>query len=169
MRHGDIQLKSLTPLMLAAPTGSGELVRVLLEAGADVKARDMRGMTPLMIAAASEYQNARIVKLLIDRGSDCERGERRQGRQCWIGRGSSTSRGGGALGEARREGESATGAPAKEGRCAGGCAVGSDEEHPLVQQGSQSFFRQSGCVACHHQPAMATVVKAARSRRDQGR
>ena len=38
--------------MLSSAFGSPDLVRTLLDAGADVKARDVRGMTPLMFAVS---------------------------------------------------------------------------------------------------------------------
>ena len=47
--------------MLAAPYGSPELLRALLDAGANVHAKDMRDMTPLMLAVASETQNPEAV------------------------------------------------------------------------------------------------------------
>ena len=47
----------MTPLM-TAPVSSLEVVETLLKAGADVNARDVRGMTPLMFASALLQYNS---------------------------------------------------------------------------------------------------------------
>jgi len=58
-----------TPLMAAAASGRLDAVRVLLEHGADVNAKDgVRHQTPLMYAAASN--RAAVIELLAARGAD---------------------------------------------------------------------------------------------------
>lgn len=52
----------------AAAKGDQELVKVLLKKGADVNAKDTKGMTPLVYAVAGGYE--RIVKTLLDGGAD---------------------------------------------------------------------------------------------------
>ena len=52
-----------TPLMWAAPTGSPELIRALIDAGANVNAQDIQGMSPLMLAVASENQDLAVVRV----------------------------------------------------------------------------------------------------------
>ncbi|MHC4646915.1 MAG: ankyrin repeat domain-containing protein [Planctomycetota bacterium] len=52
----------------AVAKGDTKLVKVLLEKGADVNAKDTKGITPLVRAAAGGYET--IVKMLIDRGAD---------------------------------------------------------------------------------------------------
>ncbi len=51
-----------------AEIGNVAAVRLLLDAGIDVNARDARGMTALI--AASEHGHVAVVKLLLDRGAD---------------------------------------------------------------------------------------------------
>jgi len=70
VKNGAIALGLLTPLLLATAYGPPELVEMLLDAGADINARDVRGMTPLMLAIGSDHNDPRIVKLLLDRGAD---------------------------------------------------------------------------------------------------
>lgn len=53
-----------TALMLAVSHGRQEMVRVLLECGADVNVQDDEGSTALM--CASEHGRAEIVKLLLE-------------------------------------------------------------------------------------------------------
>jgi ankyrin repeat protein len=162
VRHGDIDMKELTALMLAVPFGSPEMVKALLDAGADVRAHDGRGMTPLMFAVASDNQDARVARLLVERGAEVN---------------AVSSSGETALDWAHKFNEpdvlkvlekaGATGhaaPPLPEGRprtlrdpkAAAAVSAG------LLQRGSAEFFKESGCIGCHHQPMMAMAVKAAR-------
>src|SRR5207244_6667627 len=58
-----------TPLMAASRTGNVDAMKVLLDRGADVSAREtLRGTTPLMWAA--DEGHAPAIQLLIQRGAD---------------------------------------------------------------------------------------------------
>lgn len=57
-----------TPLHVAAQYGRLDIVKLLIESGAKVKARDQDGYIPLHLAARSG--NADVVKVLIEGGSD---------------------------------------------------------------------------------------------------
>ncbi|HTG89284.1 MAG TPA: ankyrin repeat domain-containing protein [Vicinamibacterales bacterium] len=70
VKAGTIALGNFTPLLGAASMGSPEMIRTLLEAGANINARDVRGMTPLMLAVATDRQNAAVIRLLVDRKAD---------------------------------------------------------------------------------------------------
>ncbi len=70
VKAGTIALGKWTPLIAAATSGSPELIDTLLRAGADPNARDVRGMTALMLAAATDRQNIAVMRLLIDRKAD---------------------------------------------------------------------------------------------------
>ena len=70
VKAGTIALGNWTPLLAAASLGSPEMIAVLLDAGADVNARDVRGMTPLMLAVATDRQNPDVVRSLLDRKAD---------------------------------------------------------------------------------------------------
>jgi ankyrin repeat protein len=70
VKNGPISLGNFTALIVAAPAGSAELVRILLDAGATVDALDVRKMTPLMLAIATDHADPRVVRLLLERGAD---------------------------------------------------------------------------------------------------
>jgi ankyrin repeat protein len=67
VKNGPIAIGNLSPLMTAVNSGSAETVRLLLQAGADVNATDVRGMTPLMPAVATDHTNEEIIRMLLAR------------------------------------------------------------------------------------------------------
>ncbi len=160
VRHGELALKQLTPLMQAAPVADAAVVDALIHAGAAVNARDSRGMTPLMLAVASEHSSPQTIKLLLSKGAQ--------------------------IGAADQHGESVADWAMKYGRPSTlqvlglnrerveRRAVGSSDDSQrtvreaaeaglaLVQKSSDEFFRQSGCVGCHHQNMEQVAVASAR-------
>ena len=65
-----MQFGNVTALHMAVIGANANVVSLLLNAGAVPDALDIRGMTPLMWAVATDRPNARIVRLLIERGAD---------------------------------------------------------------------------------------------------
>lgn len=162
VKHGKIALTNVTPLICAAAHGSVDLVRAYLHAGANVNAQDGRGMTPLMVAAASENQDANVIKLLLEAGADPNakdvHGESVLDWAAKIGS-PSTNRLLKVAG-AKRTAETAMNPPAP--------MAGSNDPRRAVNQAlgllstsSKQFFKESGCVACHHQSATARALEAA--------
>ena len=70
VKNGPVALGSLTALMMAAPVAGPEVVKALLDAGANVNAADVRKMTALMLAVATDHADPRTVRLLLQRGAD---------------------------------------------------------------------------------------------------
>ena len=64
-----------TPLHLAASTGDTELVRILIEAGADVAVKDAQGASPLHLAVAGGHKETVRVLVEAEPGSDKKDGE----------------------------------------------------------------------------------------------
>ncbi|MDH4272687.1 MAG: ankyrin repeat domain-containing protein, partial [Candidatus Aminicenantes bacterium] len=64
-----------TPLHFACERGHPEVATCLLDAGADIEARDMIGRTPLMVTAMS--RNMEVVSVLMKRGVDINAGIKR--------------------------------------------------------------------------------------------
>ena len=162
VKFGKIQLIKLTPLMMASTYCSPDVVKTLLDAGAKVNDADIRGMTPLQFAVSSEAQNPAVVKLLLKAGADVN---------------AKSSVGETALDWANKFGSKdviavLTSAGAREGvpynapqlKPAGERTVTLAVENgtAILQRGATGFFKQSGCVGCHHQPVTAVAAAAAR-------
>jgi len=165
VKHGPVDVGGLTALMLAATSQSPTLVRILLNAGADVNAKDVRGMTPLMLAVASDHADPEIVRLLLARRPDL----------------AVTSNGGEtALAWARKfhyqpvlsQIENASAgldipSPAPvifDQASAPDIRQAAERSVSLVQRTTAGFFHEGGCVSCHAQHMAGLVAAVARSK-----
>jgi len=161
VKFGKIQLFNRTALMWAAPYCDAGVIRPLLDAGANVNAKDVREMTPLILAVASEGQDLEVVKLLLKAGADVN---------------AKDTTGETALDWSRKFGNpkviavlTAAGAragvpftPPERAGSAKVLAQAVETSTNLLQRSSAEFFRLSGCVGCHHQPFTSMAVAAAR-------
>jgi ankyrin repeat protein len=162
VKFGSIDMIGLTPLMYATPHGTPEMVRALLDSGANVNAVDNRGMTALMFAVSSETQNPEVVRLLLTAGADVSiKSKTGETALDWALKFNNPSVLG-ALNAARAPAAVQYKPPPPNG--SGTDARASVEKSiALLQKSSTEFFRQSGCVGCHHQNFTALAVNAARS------
>jgi ankyrin repeat protein len=162
VRKGPIGLNHLTALIYAAPYGTPELVGTLIDAGAQVNAKDIRDMTPLMLAVSSETQSPEVVRLLLAKGADVK---------------AKSVLGETSLDWAKKFGnpevirllqEAGAGTPVEEHAPAAAASQAGDARAAmgkavsLLQRSSTEFFKESGCVGCHHQNFTAMAVGAAR-------
>ena len=157
--RGPLALRGETPLMLAAPYGSPELLQLLMRAGANVNARDGRGMTPLMLAVAAENQDPRVVEMLLEAGAErgitSIAGETAFDWACKYGN-PATLR----LLDASRSCERPT--PASRLSFSGDLRSIVEASVAAAQRSATQFFKESGCVSCHHQSFTTFAVAAAR-------
>jgi ankyrin repeat protein len=163
VKFGKIQLIGLTPLMLAATYCPANMVKLLLDAGAKVNVKDVRGMTPLVFGVSSESQSAEVVKLLLKAGAEVNaRSSVEETALDWAARFGNRQVTGALTAAGAKSG---TPFHAPEIKLAGTRPVMQAVESgtALLQRSSSEFFKQSGCVGCHHQPVTLLSVAAARS------
>jgi ankyrin repeat protein len=145
---------------VSAP-GKPELVRLALEHGADVNARDMKGRTVLMLLAISQQVTPELVQTLIDRGADVRATSKqglnaldyaqRLGRQPIID----------VLTRAGLQPTQAT--PTAPPFLANNSVRAAIKRSlPLLQTSSKTFYDRGGCVGCHHNLQTAITVREAR-------
>ena len=162
VKHGPIALTKLTPLMLAAPFASGDMVKTLIAAGANVNCQDGRGLTPLMAAIASENQDPAVVDILIAAGADVNALDTHGESPLDWARKYKHPKVMKALESAGAKGKPGPAAPI---RSADKPPLAADEAIKqavaLLQRSSTEFFKQSGCVACHHQPLTDIATRSA--------
>lgn len=163
VKNGPIALTQMTPLMRAAVASTPSVVSELIAKGASVNAADVRHMTPLMYAVASERANIEIVRRLIAAGADL---------------GVQDVYGATALDWARRFGDpeivtalEKAGAPGHEVAPA---PVRATDYKPtpreainrastlLAASSAKFFVAGGGCVGCHHQPMAARAFAVLR-------
>jgi ankyrin repeat protein len=164
VKNGPIGIGSLTPLILAAGGGDSETVRLLLDAGADVNAKDVRGMTPLMLAVATDHPNHDIIKMLLARHPDTKvKSKAGETALDWALKFKQPSivaavraASPGLDAAARLDPGVPALAGAADARTAAGKAV------VLLQKAALTNFKEGGCISCHAGDASAVTIAAAR-------
>ncbi|MEX2263461.1 MAG: ankyrin repeat domain-containing protein [Bryobacteraceae bacterium] len=142
-----------TALMNAAYHGPLESVRLLLEHGEDIEAKDTRGRTALMYAAGSDESSVAVAQLLLKRGADASVKD---------------VRGDTALDFARLRGgadmiRALGGEPAQTANEAPGheslppVRVALERALRVLDVAGPAFFKANACISCHNQsiPQMA--------------
>ena len=162
-KHGPLSSVQVTPLHTAAGFGPAETVRDLLNAGGKVDARDSRNLTPLHHALASEYPSIETVRTLLQAGADVN---------------ALDNNGETPLDWAEKFGYPQVIAELKKAGAKRGVPYQApkrpDIERPdatialtrsikLLETSSATFFKESGCVGCHHQPLIARAQYAAKA------
>jgi ankyrin repeat protein len=158
-KSGPIALRKATPLMIAAAVGTPDLVKTLLDAGANVNAKDSRNMTALMFAVAKNHQDPAVIRLLIERGADLTVQSNVGETAADWARKVAAPAGVDALKVARTDAAgTAVPKPTIDAR------TGAERGIALLETSSRKFFETSGCVACHHQNITDLAVGEARAK-----
>jgi ankyrin repeat protein len=165
VRHGSIAIGNLTPLMLAVTGNSTETIRLLLAAGADVNAQDVRGMTPLMLAVATDHPNDKVIgSLLAKRPKMNLKSNANETAVAWSYKFRSPSILA-ALNAASPDSPAPKIIPVASTRANGNSPQEASEKGiSLLQNTSATFFKQSGCVSCHAQNISLIAAGTARGK-----
>jgi ankyrin repeat protein len=161
-RNGPSEFGNLTALLMAAPFGPPELIKTLLDAGADVNARDVRGMTPLMLAIATDRQDPSVLRMLLEHGADPQvRSNLNETAIDWARRTALPS----AIQQLHLQ------ASREPARLLPATAAAAPQIKPalersiaLIEKSSWDFFATSGCVSCHAQSMTDMAVAEARAK-----
>ena len=145
---------------VSAP-GKPELVRIALDRGADVNARDIKGRTVLMLLAISQQVTPELVQAIIDRGADVQ-AKSKQGLNALdyalqLGRQP-------IIDVLKRAGLKPTVPPPTAPQFVANNSVSAAVARslPLLQTSSKTFYDRGGCVGCHHNLQTAITVREAR-------
>lgn len=166
VKAGLQDLGNLTPLLMAAGWGNPDLIQPLLEKGASLEARDSRGFTALMLAVTNEHQDARSVRLLLDKGAKADvLANDDQSALSWARKwGPDTEIVRLIAGHGGKPDQKAPYLSAKPEGPKPSAAEAVEHGIVLLQASNAIFFEKSGCVSCHHQILSGILAGAARDR-----
>jgi len=163
VKNGPIALGHANALMFSVTERNLELVKALLDAGADVNVKDMRGMNTLMLAVATDHQSPEIISMVIAKTADLA---------------AKDAYGATALDWARRIGNrevidvlKRAGVPESGAKPAAIPPAAPVDLRPAVERGiallektSATFFIEGGCSSCHAQNVTDLASAIARTR-----
>ena len=159
-KSGPVALSDITPLLAATVVAPAELIKALLDAGADVNAKDGRGMTPLMLAVATNHQNPAVIRLLLGRGADVT-AQSKVGETAADWARKLAAPAGLELLKVSSPRPTPAAVPAPVSTPVD-VKTAAERGIALLETSSQKFFEGSGCVSCHHQNAAGFAAGEAR-------
>lgn len=158
VKNGDIQIGLLTSLILAVSYADPALVEALLEAGANPNARDVRGMTPLMFAIATDRPNPKTVQLLLSRGADPKiRDKYGDDAIAWARRFQNKP----VMTVMGLRAEAPAVVKLPETAVNPDPRAAAEKALALLQQTNATFLREGGCPACHSQNIVGMAANVA--------
>jgi ankyrin repeat protein len=162
VKNGTVAFGGVSALHFAVIGHNPDVVALLLDAGSPIDLKDMRGMTPLMFAVATDHVEPRTIRMLLDRGAS---------------KSLKTPENETAIDWARKYNNPAVldaleaGATPARGEAAAGAAVPAhvprtpreavERSMPLLRVGALRMMSDGGCVACHAQPMTSIAADLA--------
>ncbi len=160
VKNGPIAIGNLSPLLLAASGRDVRTVRLLLKAGADVNARDVRGMTPVMLAVATDHPNDEIIKLLLAQKPDLSvKSKAGETVLDWVRKFRNPTVLAVFPAAASEVSPSSSNRPDM-----GDVRKAAEKGVSLLQTSSASAFREGGCISCHAGNITTATLAVARAK-----
>jgi ankyrin repeat protein len=163
VKNGPIALGSFTALILATAGGNPEVVRMLLDAGARIDAQDVRGLTPLMLAVATDHPNQDVIRMLLAHRPDTKiKSKAGETALDWAMKYQNPP----VLAAIRAASDGVTAASAKSAApslhdpIAPATAI--QRSIALLQTSGATTFRDGGCVSCHGGNIVTSAAAAVR-------
>ena len=164
VKNGPIQFGRVTALHFAVLSGNPAVVERLLAADAAVDAIDIRGMTALMMAIATDRPEPRIIRMLIDAGASTSiRSKADETAIDWATKFQHPS----VLAALKLRHETPPANRTEVTPVAAHVrppAATVERSLPLLRDASVKMLTNGGCVACHAQPLTGMAVTLARAR-----
>ena len=158
VKNGAVAFGNVTALHMAVSSGDADAVDVMLRAGANVDAQDVRGMTPLVWALATDRPNVRIVRRLLEHGATAAiKTKDGEDAHVWARKFNNPP----VLAALGLKAEPVPTAAA-DPRPAPSPREAVARSLPLLQLASSRMMTGGGCAACHAQPLSAMTVDLAR-------
>ena len=166
VKNGPVQFGRISALHVAVMGRNPAVVKMALEAGASVNARDVRGMTPLVYAIATDRSNPTIIRMLVAAGADPElKSNVDEDAVAWAQKFQTP----GVLAALKvRASGTSTPLPIRTtiatGRDSMSARSAVERSLPLLRTGADRTSSDGGCVACHAQPLAGIASGLAISR-----
>ena len=164
VKNGPLAIGSLTPLLFAVTAGGPETVKLLLDAGADVNAKDVRGMTPIMLAVATDHPNESVIKMLLAKRPLMDvKSKANETALDWAAK----FRRGSVLETVRKASpgiEPAKVTTVSVPNSTRDVRQAVEKSVALLQKATTTFFKEGGCLACHAGNITSVAVASARAK-----
>jgi ankyrin repeat protein len=163
VKNGPIALGNLTALILSTSNGNPEVVRMLLDAGAKIDAQDVRGLTPLMLAIATDHPNLDVIRLLLAHHPDTKvKSKKGETALDWAMKYQNPP----VLAAIRAASAGVTAASVKSAAPSAHdpipAATAIQRSMALLQTSGATTFREGGCVSCHGGNIVSSAAVAVR-------
>jgi len=165
VKNGPIAFGRMTALHFAVLSGNPDVVQRLMTADADIDRVDVRGMTPLMMAIATDRPDLRIVRMLVDAGASTSlRSTAGETVIDWAKKFQHP----GVLAALKLRPETPIAAASTGTTLVAAHAqtprAAVERSLPPLREASANMLPKGGCVACHAQPLTGIAVNLAKAR-----
>ena len=165
VKNGIVAFGNVSALHFAVVGHNPDVVKLLLAAGSPIDLKDMRGMTPLMFAVATDHVEPQTIRMLLDRGASTTlKTPQNENAIDWARKYNNP-----AVLDALKvtatpsRAEAATSA-ARSAHAPRTPREAVERSMPLLRIGASRMMSDGGCVACHAQPMTSIAADLAASR-----